>query len=248
MALNLAGARSKIERAKKHISDFDRERVRFLESNPYVCIPHFDEEESRTDFVLGPLPVMPSELAVTAGDAAHNLRSALDHVACELVRDAGNPIEGIYFPICKSSEEYIATSGRKTKGMPIPAKQFIDDLMPYCGRNDMLWGLHQLDIIDKHRLLVHVGTAIANVQLDFSGARTAMALLATKCALEECYILGSLGRKVEADQGMKFTFDIAFGEPKVLAGRPVIETFTQMAGYIERIIGYFDTHGSLPAA
>lgn len=242
MALNLADARSKIERAKKHISDFDRERVRFLESNPYVCIHHFDEEESRTDFVLGPLPVMPSELAVTAGDAAHNLRSALDHLACELVRDAGNPIGRIYFPICNSAEEYVLQSERKTKGMPIPAKQFIDALQPYRGRNDLLWGLHQLDIIDKHRLLVAVGTMIANVQLDLSGTHTAMSLIAAKCALEEGYILGSLGRKVEANQGMKFAFDVAFGEPEVLAGRSVVETFTQMVGYIERIVGYFESN------
>jgi hypothetical protein len=248
MALNLTGARSKIERAKKHIGDLDRERVAFLETDPYICISHFDAEECRTDYVLGPLPFMPVQLALIAGDTIHNLRTSLDHLACELVRDAGHPVGHVCFPICKSAKEYIAKSDEKTKGMPIPAKQFIDALMPYRGPNNMLWGLHQLDIIDKHRLLVPVGTKIANVQLDFmSLTPTAMSLLSTRCALEEGYILGSVGRKVEANQGMKFTFDIAFGEPEVLAGQPIIEALTQITQYIERIVGYFEQSIFVPA-
>jgi hypothetical protein len=76
MALDLVGARSKIERAKKHISDFDRERVAFLDTNPYVIVTKFNTEKNTTESIMGPMPKIPAHLSLTVGDAVQNLRSA----------------------------------------------------------------------------------------------------------------------------------------------------------------------------
>ncbi len=82
--LDVSGCRVKIQRAKKHIADFEREKVAFLDTSPYVVIRQFDAEHNVTQSIMGPLPTIPSELAVIAGDAAQNLRSALDYLAAEL--------------------------------------------------------------------------------------------------------------------------------------------------------------------
>src|SRR5271155_2865741 len=136
--LDLRGCREKIKRAKKHISDLDVERVRFLDTNPYTWTSQFDEEACETTFFLGPLPEMPAVLSVFLGDAIHNLRSALDHLAFALVKcsDPLSPAKHVYFPICQSPKEYIPESERKTKGMALSAKQFIDRLRPYQGGNE----------------------------------------------------------------------------------------------------------------
>jgi hypothetical protein len=36
----------------------------------------------------------------------------------------------------------------------------IDAVQPYGGRNDVLWHLHELNNIDKHRLILTVGSAL----------------------------------------------------------------------------------------
>jgi hypothetical protein len=81
MSLNLTGARSKIERAKKHISDFDRERVSFLNSKPYVVLVKFDSKANVTQTMMGPVPIIPHSFATIAGDAAQNLRACFINTA-----------------------------------------------------------------------------------------------------------------------------------------------------------------------
>ena len=238
--LDLTGAASKIDRAKKHIEDFDRDRIAFLSSDPYVVVPQFDAEETVTKYVLGPLPPIPADLKLIAGDAAHNLRIALDYLANELVRAAGFPTKNVYFPICESLEKYEADSDGKTKGMPESAKKWIAGRQPYGGGDDALWGLHRLDIIDKHRLLIAVSTRIGKFHVNLTPTPTEMTFLGMSGSLQEGDVLGVLPGKREAHEHMDFTFDIAFGEPEVFAGKPVVRTLVKLAWVVESIISHFD--------
>ena len=104
--LNLRSAHLKIEQGKKHIADLDAERVRFLGTDPYVGVPKFHPEADSTEFVLQSLPPIPDSIPLILGDAVHNLRVALDYLACELVRSADSEPKGVYFPICETVEKY----------------------------------------------------------------------------------------------------------------------------------------------
>src|SRR5215469_9755908 len=150
--LDLRPVYLKIDRARKHIADLDGERVKFLGINPYSGVARFNPETKITEYVLESLPDIPDCIPLILGDAIHNLRVSLDYLACELVRSVGERTKGVYFPICESLEKYEAESRGKTKGMPDEAKKVIDGMKPY-GRNSTLWTLHDLEIIDKHRLL-----------------------------------------------------------------------------------------------
>ena len=166
--LDLRSAFLKVKWAEKQLTDLGDARVSFLGANPYYGVPKFNRETNRTQFILESVPDIPPEISLLLGDAVHNLRTALDHLACELVRSTGVSEPKVYFPICESENAYKAESDGKTKGMPPEAKKLIDRLCPYDGGNYLLWGLHRLDIIaispsrpssqrppDSHRLLPH---------------------------------------------------------------------------------------------
>lgn len=106
--------------------------------------------------------------ALMFGDAIHNLRSALDHIVCQLAILNGNDIsccEKTYFPICICKPDFVKF--RKMAEHLIAPNAFtcIEELQPYKSAyvtgtepaKTSLWIIHQLDIIDKHRILVVVG-------------------------------------------------------------------------------------------
>jgi hypothetical protein len=152
--------RIKIERAYQHIRE--------LESMPMPDTLHAYSVRIDHNAKLQAYPVqgIPINAAAAAGDAVHNLRSALDHLAYQLVIVGLNhgevrkePAYKIQFPISHSPDSYPSEKRRKIEGIQRPAEDAIDALKPYKTGNDGLWTLHQLDIFDKHRDFLSVGVA-----------------------------------------------------------------------------------------
>jgi hypothetical protein len=241
--LDVSGCRAKIERAKKHIIDFDRERVAFLDSNPYVVIPKFNEKSNVTESIMGPMPVIPSEFAVIVGDAAQNLRSALDYLAAELARSNGGNPKLVYFPIFETVEKYIAESSGKTKGIADAAKKLMDEIQPYGGGHcAVLWALHSMNNADKHRLLVTISANIAkSAVFKLSPEGNVFSVRFEVPGLKQGDVLGEVSGDSEADHRINFTFDIAFGEPQVIAGESVVPTLIQMVQIVEAIVLAFES-------
>jgi hypothetical protein len=236
--LDLRGARLKIERAKKHIADLDAQRVAFLGTDPYYGVPKFNAEANCTEYILQSLPVIPDSIPLILGDAVHNLRSALDYVACELVRSVNVEPDKVYFPISDGPEKYEGNSGGQTNGIPPEAKKDIDRMRPYRGGNNSLWAIHKLDIIDKHRLLLTVGMRIGKWSFDLSQTPT-MYTLSLSPILKEGHVIGSVPGNAEPDKRMSVTADIAFGEPDGLEGGPIVETLTQLVNMVEAVVSHF---------
>jgi hypothetical protein len=241
MALDLSGCFAKIERAKKHIGEFNTEKIYFLGSDPYVVITKFNPESDATESIMGPMPNIPASMAAIVGDAIQNLRSALDYMAAELVISAGNDPKRIYFPICETSEKYVAESEGKTKGMPPEAKKLIDLIEPYeGGHGNDLWYLHALNNTDKHRLLMSVsGNVAQQVMLSLSPEGNRFTTLVSCPGLNEGDILGSVSGNSEGQQRIQFTFDIAFSQPDSIAGEPVLQTLEYLAHMVETIVRDF---------
>lgn len=236
--LDLRSAFLKVKWAKKHIANLSEESISFLGSNPYYGVPKFVAETNRTLYILESVPEVPPEIRLLLGDIAHDLRTALDHLACELVRSTGVAEPKVYFPICENEKIYKAEAGGKTRGMPDPAKQLIDRLCPYGGGNHLLWGLHQLDIIDKHRLLLTttLKTGSWAVTLDQTARDYSFAFIS---ALKAGDVIGDLEGNHESDKQMSVTPDIAFGEPEIFAGDALFPTLTILADYVEEVISGF---------
>ena len=147
----------KLERAKKHITEVNdllKKRCPFR----YTVETDYEAGErsigaKRNEAVIG-------ELALIIGDAIHNLRSALDHRVWEIV-SPHVPKDGdrkaIQFPVAKSgSPEDIkgAFNNRKIDRAPKEVWIALEKIQPYPGGNDDLVLVHDLDVIDKHKLLI----------------------------------------------------------------------------------------------
>jgi hypothetical protein len=83
------GPRLKVERAKKHIDDFNQEIIEFTGRDPYGIIEDRDSQPGKLviRYVVRAPP--PHTWPLLVGDAIHNLRSALDLLACDIMQMHG---------------------------------------------------------------------------------------------------------------------------------------------------------------
>jgi len=163
-----AQIKTKIERALVHIGELKSECSRFVESSPYLVQVRRAPLTRRPIYYVASVQHTPHQIALIAGDVLQNLRSALDHLAYQLVvvgKNSPGPFSHVYFPIADNAEKYLAERNRKVAGMREYAIAAIDAVKPYQGGNDLLWRLHRLNNIDKHRLLIAVGSAYRSVNV-----------------------------------------------------------------------------------
>lgn len=259
--VDLRGARSKIERAKHHISDLEAAISSFLALSPYALTPEYYAEQNVTAYFLDTFSPVPDEISLLIGDAAHNLRTALDFLAYALARNA-NPtttLNHIYFPISKSFSHYKAELPGKTKGIAQESVDAITAIQPYGGGNDDLWGLHLLDIIDKHKLLVTAAIVTDKMwfTVDTESVNNAFRHVFSLPPIsipqqainfpappqiqspKKGALLHSIGGNHEADKDIHFTFGLTLEEPDIFKGKPIVPTLRQLASLVDSIVGSF---------
>jgi hypothetical protein len=168
MSQRLLGVRAKIERAKQHVRDLESALQAFRDTNPYGFRIEDDLQTGDKIHRINIRSQTPDSLSLMVGDAIHNLRSALDHLAWQLVEVNGHtPSKGTYFPISETLTKYTSQKGAKIQGMSTGAKNLIDAIKPYQGGNDNLWKLNELDNFDKHRLLFVTAFALTEIMPTF---------------------------------------------------------------------------------
>ena len=252
----------KIERAKEHVRNLEAEIRSFFMTNPYVVGTKRDPQTRKLIYYLVSVREIPVRLSVITGDALHNIRSALDYLAYQLILiGGGTPDRQSGFPITNTDDaaQYEANRTRKVKGMRPDAIKAIDAIKPYKSGNDTLWRLNELNNIDKHRLVVTIGSHYRSVNLAPyvqrmfqqqvwpEGARgnvfKDMTVPDIFMRPADCLFPLQAGDELFADlpdtevnEKMQFTFEIAFGEPQVLEGEPLIETLHHMTQAVDDII------------
>jgi hypothetical protein len=160
----LDGCWTKIERAKEQIQYLNTETTTLLNSGAYSITGECQPECQRYAFkILGP-PV-PLRIAAIAGEIIHQLRSSFDHVVWALASKNGIPdTKRIAFPVCSTPEKYEkAVRNGIIKGVSASDRPPIERSQPYWTSdpaNSILQIVHDLDIADKHRLLVVVTHAL----------------------------------------------------------------------------------------
>ena len=156
---SLAGAWAKIERAKEQLQHLAREVNALLEAGHYKIMGENQPERQRYAFkLLGP-PV-PDRIAVLAGEIIHHLRCSFDHVIWAFAMQNGPPNKRITFPVCSTADKFTtAVRNGIIKGVSDVHKPLIEAIQPYRTtppENSILQAIHDLDIADKHRILVLV--------------------------------------------------------------------------------------------
>jgi hypothetical protein len=148
----------KYNRAGKHFRDLQSEVNAFWNRDP-VGTTFEETEDYQTSgmhrIVATVNEFFPLPISSIIGDLVHNLRSALDLMACDLVRLNGQSTKGVYFPFCNSAADLQQAIKDKNFDRASPAAiAEVIKLAPYKGGNDALRAIHDLDIQDKHRAII----------------------------------------------------------------------------------------------
>jgi hypothetical protein len=160
----------KLERAKQHIEDFVAQADSFYKK---ISPRFFVQDNTKTHeraLCVDIDTTVPDHFPLIIGDAIHNLRSALDHLTWEIVKPLNPPRpDEVYFPFCREAKSFEAILTKRQ--IKLASKEIVDkfrELKPYPGGNDLLYGLHKLDIADKHQLIVPVRSLVGFDRLDLS--------------------------------------------------------------------------------
>ena len=157
-------AYDKLERAEKHISEFEDARNIFRQENADAVQFKGDPKMQKRIYFLSKNLYVRPDVPLIIGDAIHNLRCGLDHLAHQLMcvgTGQSGPFGSVSFPIAEDSVKYKHGPRGRMKGMRKDAIKAIDALQPYGGgRSEMLWHLHLLNNIDKHRMLLTAFTSL----------------------------------------------------------------------------------------
>jgi hypothetical protein len=238
----------KLQRAEEHLGQLRSEHDRFIkERNPYRMIREADPEPGFYVWRVKIVEQAPLEKwSSLVGEFAHALRSALDHTAYELVRINKPAFEFSEFPIFKHPGKWKDGHASKLPGVETDVLTVVEGLQPYHGDGelDALWLVHQLDIIDKHRRLNLVSSALAATGWAVNGG--AVDHIEPNYGPFEDGTPVMRFRLVPDSPGApmhvqtNFAFDIAFGEGELLAGNSVQFFLEGMLVEIAGTVSVFD--------
>jgi hypothetical protein len=163
----------KLGRVDTHMKTLDDSIKAFLKPKPYSAKRVLERDGRDHVLVWDDYVEPPDDFGLIAGDAIHNLRSSLDHMAVELAWTGAKgqgatmtaqDLTGVQFPIVLFEEEFAKQFGRRLKHVSPAAQAFIESCQPYRMTPKMpawsnLYLLGELDNADKHRLLTTCGLA-----------------------------------------------------------------------------------------
>ena len=206
-------------------------------------------------YAVDPPPVFDSLVAVL-GDCIHNLRSALDHLAYQLVVASGsNPNPNVLFPVSHDEFKIDRTTGTPRPAVDLPVIQeicdLIDSVQPYhdtsIGRR--LATLHNLDVVDKHRTQVVTVSAVGELsQHLFARDRPAHDVAWTIAETDNwfsseplqngkvCARITHSTPRQDIDPNVAIYPDLRFGRKTGVAGQSVLAVVDDLSAVVRREI------------
>jgi hypothetical protein len=254
----------RVERAKEQRRDLEREMRDWTEAGAYGVGSQLDPQTGYTVYYVGHLADITPLIVALISEILHTLRTALDNLAYQLFLvcriDPADEGEGIYFPIYDNANTKEVDAFRKIKPFRKEIIEAIRKVNPCKSGQPLLWILHRLDIVNKHRrILVEI---LVNHSVFVREAMRQMLIeqgyadMASFAALRPAFFTSAkTGRKAqvgdvlftappdtseEMKKKLLFTCDIAFDEPGIIEGESVVKTVDEMIKLVEGIISSFE--------
>lgn len=161
-------AQLKIEWAEKHIFDLQAIFDKFIDTEYYSVVVKNNADTGHNALEFINTKPIPAAIPLIIGDAIHNTRTALDLVVSQIeLEKTGSNTKWCKFPFGETRDELIGTvrGGAIQKFSPALADFIINVVKPYRVGNDTLCALHDLDIIDKHKIIIPT-MAVTSVRVD----------------------------------------------------------------------------------
>lgn len=154
----------KIERANKHIADIDKRLLASSDTNG-PCMHLYAKTGQQFIYYGLTDRALRSDIALMVGDAIHNLKCALDIAYRETIRclsPDGYSASRTKF-IVGEDRKHLETSLTKTakiSGHSPLFKFLVENVKSYKGGDSDICAIHDLDIDDKHHLLIPILTVV----------------------------------------------------------------------------------------
>jgi hypothetical protein len=221
-------ARLKIQRAVEHINDLNVILGEFSKRQTHEVVIEHDPNGGDDLLKVRATETLPDSFTLTLGDALHNLRTSLDYAIAEIeFTTTGSRSDYTRFPVDQSRD---ALKARVEGGLAKrTSKQVIDciveSVQPYTGGNgDFICSLNDLDIEDKHRLLIAKtefkyvdGIILINDQ----GKEIRIATWQVRNNLIASHPLNGVRNSKVKNHG-KASFEVLFGDTLPFAGYTIV--------------------------
>lgn len=211
------GPRVKLQRANKFISELKSALNQFDNDDPF---------RARIDTTKNPPAVEISwkglgpEVGAILGDAVHNLPTALDLMASELVKNNGKSEKDVYFPFSISQVDFSEmVRKRNFHRAGEDAVKLVETYAPYKGGNEKLRALHDLDIEDKHKSVLETEKTM-NIEIVGS------------------YEIDNVENHNLSVEGSSIKHH--FAKDSALNGLPVVETLLELQEVVTKIVDDFE--------
>lgn len=243
MITPLVNARAKIVRAKQHIKELERCIATFVRDGYYTWSIKDDLERKAMVLKIKTKP-LPADIPLIMGDIFHCLRTALDQALFELIKPEPKKIRRVQFPVVDEGESLTSTShyGLIEESIPLVAELIRDKINPTQRGNPTLWGLHRMDIIDKHRALVVVSNvAVVGLPVAVSYTRGSMFMdnkFIMQMGQEQEVFIGHSGSEVYGEP--KLTFKIFIGESEAFTHLEIGDVTRRCVACVDVALGVLE--------
>lgn len=244
MLARFESARVKLERFDAHFKELTGGIRDFLGIS--TAVARANRSKSTSDQIFFDLILtenIPLGWLAVIGDAVHNARTALDHIAYDIaVPNGGNPTKTM-FPFALYRDELDDVIRRYTLNLASPKDlAVIRESRPWKRGNATLWRLHELDILDKHRgLLPCVGSlsveGAGGITAPLHKFRTGDPLGGISGTPDQVL---ALGLDKEKDNPIKFDVVLPPGEASEIGHLNAIEELRQIRDSVAKLLGKFD--------
>jgi hypothetical protein len=236
----------KVKRAEQHIADLKAQIIAYVQRKPYRLVLETDtpEKPDEKSVVVRVSEPIPCDFPAYIGDAIHNLRASLDLLACELVRLSGKSDKSVYFPFAESGQDLeIMIKKRRIDRAAPDVVDIIRALKPYRGGNDALRALHDLDIMDKHSLLIPVAYYVGEPGAVIIGHnRVHTSWFPLEDGYKPAAITGVWPGNIEFNPDIDLPVEICFGNGQPFDGEPVVATLYKLVRLTDGIIQTLEAH------
>jgi hypothetical protein len=240
-------SRLKIERARRHLNELRQATSTFLDRKPVEVVvekwPEAPETLQMTAWTGRIRESVPREFSTIIGDLVHNLRTALDLLACDLVRLNGKEPNDVYFPFAGTAgdlEKMIRKRNMHRAGENV--LRVLRSLKPYKGGNEMLRAIHDLDIDDKHKALIPAVHAASIGPLHIKlGAQVTALPQWDAYVMEDGHKILMMPSSLTVPTGtvIPATLRLVFGPDDRLAGREVLTSLHDLAETADGVVNAF---------
>ena len=155
----------KLVRASVFIAELRSVLDQYVKDDPLSANIEFVVDHPQVSVSWKGIGLLPGAIV---GDAIHNMRTALDLMASDLVRINEGNDKSVYFPFAGDETKLAAEIKKKNFDRAgDDAVALLRTFAPYKGGNESLRAIHDLDIEDKHRALI---LTVGTFNFEFDGA------------------------------------------------------------------------------